>query len=120
MRPRAQSGLRIHVLDALSGTEAEGLRVEVFRLGQRAEKRCSGRLGADGVLADAALCAVGLESGEYEIVFHLGEYYRVMGCGDAAPPCLQSVTLRLAIADSLSSCEMPLRIKPGGICMVSV
>jgi 5-hydroxyisourate hydrolase len=119
-RPKAQAGLRIHVLDALRGAEAEGLRVEVFRLGQRAEKRCSGRLGTDGALADPALSGGGLEAGEYEVVFHLGEYYRGTQRGGSKPSFLESVTLRLGIADPKCSYDLPLRINPAGICMAGV
>lgn len=118
--PKAQAGLRIHVLDALRGAEAEGLRVEVFRLGQRAEKRCSGRLGTDGALVDPALGDGGLEAGEYEVVFHLGEYYRGTEPGGSKPPFLESVTLRFGIADPKRSYDLPLRINPAGICMAGV
>jgi 5-hydroxyisourate hydrolase len=119
-RTNRQSGLRIHVLDSLRGAVAEGLRVEVFRLGQRAEKRCSGRLGTDGALVDAALLGRGLAAGEYEIVFHLGEYYRGTEREGSKPPFLESVTLRLGIADPKRSYDLPLRITPAGICMPGV
>ncbi len=116
----AQAGLRIQVLDAQRGAVAEGLRVEVFRLGQRAEKRCSGRLGTDGALVDPALLGGSLEAGEYEVVFHLGEYYRGVEPAGSKPPFLESVTLRLGIADPGCSYDLPLRIKPAGICMAGV
>lgn len=114
LRTSARPGLRIEVLDALRGAVAEGLRVEIFRLGQDAEKRCSGRLGTDGALVDRAL-----EAGEYEIVFHLGEYYRAIDRG-SRQPVLESVTLRLGIADTKCAYELPLRINPFGICMPGV
>jgi len=120
VRTKAQAGLRIHVLDSLRGAVAEGLRVEVFRLGQRAAKRCSGRLGADGALADPALRGGGLEAGEYEVVFHLGEYYRRIEPGGSKPSFLESVTLRLGIADPKCFYDLPLRISPAGICMARV
>ncbi|HEV8096827.1 MAG TPA: hydroxyisourate hydrolase [Burkholderiales bacterium] len=112
--PRTGAGLRIEVLDALRGAVAEGLRVEIFRLGQDAEKRCSSRLGTDGALVDAAL-----DVGEYEIVFHLGEYYRAVDRG-SRQPLLESVTLRLGIGDPQCSYDLPLRISPSGICMPGV
>jgi 5-hydroxyisourate hydrolase len=117
---RPKAGLRIHVLDTLRGAAAEGLRVEVFRLGQGAEKCCSGRVGTDGALAGAALRGDSLGAGEYEVVFHLGEYYRGIGTGGSPPPVLESVTLRLGIADAERSYELPLHIKPSGICMPGV
>lgn len=112
-----QAGLRIHVLDSLRGDVAEGLRVEVFRLGRGAEKRCSGRLGGDGALVDPALQGNGFEAGEYEIVFHLGEYYRDLEREESKLPFFESVTLRLEIADQGSPYNLPLRINPVGICM---
>jgi 5-hydroxyisourate hydrolase-like protein (transthyretin family) len=114
LRTEAQPGLRIRVFDALRDAAADGLRVEVFRLGQDAEKRCSGRIGSDGALVDPDL-----HGGEYEVVVHLGEYYRGFADGRARDSFLESVTLRLCIADPQRSCELPLRITPAGICMGS-
>lgn len=113
----AQAGLRIHVLDSLRGVVAEGLWVEVFRLGRGAEKRCSGRLGVDGALVDPALHGKGFEAGEYEIVIHLGEYYRGLEPEESEHPFFECVTLRLEIADQGRPYDLPLRINPAGICM---
>jgi len=104
-----QPGLRIRVFDAMREEAADGLRVEVFRLGQGAEKRCSGRIGADGVLVDS-----GLHAGEYEVVVHLGEYYRRIA---AERSFLESVTLRICIDDPRRPCDVPLRITQHGICI---
>ena len=120
MNARTHSGLRIHVVDAERGSIAEGLQVEVFRLGQGAEKRFSGRLDGNGPLVDPALRAPGLEPGEYEVVFHLGDYYRGHARAGSQPPFLESVTLQLGIADPEASYELPLRIHPLGICMPGV
>ena len=117
---KTRAGLRIHVLDMLRGVVAEGLRVEVFRLGHRAEKRYSGRLGSDGALDDPAVLDGGLEVGEYEVVFHLGEYYRGIKSGGSKAPFLESVTLRLGVADPKCLYDLPLRINPAGICMAGV
>ena len=112
LHTRALQGLRVQVFDATRNAPAAGLRVEVFRLGQDAEKRCSGRIGADGALVDPALHA-----GEYEVVIHLGEYYREAAGAKSKPSSLESVTLRLCITDPEHPCEVPLRITPHGICM---
>jgi 5-hydroxyisourate hydrolase-like protein (transthyretin family) len=111
----AQPSLRVHVFDVPREAAAAGLRVEIFRLGQDAQKRCSGRIGADGVLVDPELHA-----GEYEVVVHLGAYYRSTGNDCAAASLLESVTLRLCIADLQRSCDVSLRITPLGICMPGV
>lgn len=119
-RAQARASLRIRVLDSLRGTDAEGLVIEIFRLGQGAEKRFSGKLGANGRLVDPESRASGLEPGEYEVAFHLGDYYRRLGGRGQVPPVLQSVTLRLKIVDASLACELPLRISPLGICMTGV
>jgi 5-hydroxyisourate hydrolase len=113
----ARASLRIHVLDSARGAVAEGLLVEVLRLGQDAEKRFSGRLGADGRPVDPDRRASRLEPGEYEVVFHLGDYYRARGVDGLGPSVLQSVTLRLGIADAQLAYDLPLRISPSGIRM---
>ncbi len=112
LQAEAQPGLRVHVLDARREAAADGLRIEVFRLGQGAEKRCSGRIGTDGLLVDPDLHA-----GEYEVVVRLGEYYRAAARDGAGASLLESVTLRLCVADANRSCDVPLRITPHGISM---
>jgi 5-hydroxyisourate hydrolase len=114
------AGLRIHVLDTTRGTVAEGLRVEVFLLGKRAEKRCSGRVGPDGSLEDPALCRSRLVAGEYEVVFHVGEYFRGRKGNAPSAPLLEGVTLRLGIFEPDRAPDLPLRISPSGICMAGV
>lgn len=116
-RARGDARLRIHVLDTVRGSVAEGLRVEIFLLGKGAEKRCSGRVGADGTMADPALGRMRLEAGEYAVVFHVGEYYRGIESGAPRAPLLEGVTLRLAISSPDRLHDLPLRISPSGICM---
>ena len=100
------------MFDSLRGACAEGLRVELFRLGRDAAKRCSVRLGSNGALGDPSL-----DAGEYEVEIHLGEYYGAIESADPARPFLQSVKLRLGIAEPHGSYDLSLRITPFGICM---
>ena len=68
--------LRIEVLDATNNRAATGMRVDVFTLGARARKICGGVVDADGVVDAPVLATAPLAGGEYEVVFHIGEYFR--------------------------------------------
>jgi 5-hydroxyisourate hydrolase len=107
---RADMGkLTTHVLDTASGCPAAGVRIELYALPQRT------RLGAtvtdaDGRCAGALLAAHAFVAGEYELVFHIGDYFRARGVRLAEPPFLDSVVLRIGLADA--DYHVPLLVSP--------
>ena len=117
MQRIGRAGLRIQVLDANLGTVAQGLRVDVFLLGQKAEKLCSGKVGPDGEVNDPTLTGARLAAGDYEVVFHVGDYYRALDRNAAPVPFLEDVTLRLGIHDSARCYYLPLEIGPSSFSM---
>ncbi len=68
-------GISIHAVDVASGRPAEGLRVEIWRLATARVKIAEGRLLANGTLDHAVTRGDGIEAGEYEVLFHLGEFF---------------------------------------------
>lgn len=74
------STLSTHVLDAVSGTPATGVRVEVFSqtgAGPDPQTVGSGVTNDDGRVAE--LVPDGLTPGDYRIVFATGEWFAAQG-----------------------------------------
>ena len=104
--------LKIRVLDVTSGNAAEGLRVEVFCLGEHAVKLCSSEVSASGLVEDPVLASDAIVPGEYEVVFHVGEFYRKRGLDSSAIPFLDAVPFRFGIAHGTRQSSLPVRIGP--------
>ena len=103
--------LRIEVLDATSDRAATGMRVDVFTLGARARKICGGVVNAYGVVDAPVLASEPLASGEYEVVFHIGEYFRGRSGADARSPHLDTVPFRFATTGE-QGYVLPVRVSP--------
>ena len=103
--------LRIEVLDAMSNRAATGMRVDVFTLGARARKICSGLVDAHGVVDVPVLATAALAGGEYEVVFHVGEYFRSRGGVDGLSPHLDTVPFRFT-ATGEDGYVLPVRVSP--------
>ena len=104
-------GLRIEVRDATSNRAATGMRVDVFTLGARARKICGGVVDAYGVVDAPVLASEPLASGEYEVVFHIGEYFRGRSGTDARSPHLDTVPFRFATTGE-EGYVLPVRVSP--------
>lgn len=103
--------LRIEVLDATSNRAATGMRVDVFTLGARARKICGGIVDDAGLVEAAVLATEPLARGEYEVVFHIGEYFRSRGCVDGRAPHLDTVPFRFATTGD-EPYVLPVRVSP--------
>jgi 5-hydroxyisourate hydrolase len=68
-------GISIHAVDVASGRPAQGLRVEIWRIDPEQTRIADGRLGASGLLDQPVAQGVGVAAGEYEVRFHLGEFF---------------------------------------------
>lgn len=109
MHSRGQ--LRIEVFDAMGDRAATGMRVDVFTLGARARKICGGVVDAHGVVDAPVLATEPLASGEYEVVFHIGEYFRDRGAADDGAPHLDTVPFRFATTGA-EGYILPVRVSP--------
>lgn len=103
--------LRIEVLDATNNRAATGMRVDVFTLGARARKICGGVVDADGVVDAPVLATAPLAGGEYEVVFHIGEYFRSRSGVDARSPKLDTVPFRFTTTGE-QGYVLPVRVSP--------
>jgi len=100
--------LTTHVLDTARGRPAAGLRVDLFALddGRRLVKSVTtnddGRADAPLLEGDA------FRAGEYELLFHAGDYFKT----GAAPPFLNDIPVRFGVADPAQHYHVPLLLSP--------
>lgn len=106
-------GLTTHVLDTTHGMPGAGLKVELFRLdGDDRRLLKSVRTNADGRCDAPLLGASEVTKGVYELVFHVGDYFRMMGTALPDPPFLDRVPLRFGIGEPGKHYHVPLLISP--------
>ena len=108
------AGLTTHILDTGLGRPAAGVEIELFELkadGAR-QRIAHTRSNADG-RTEAALIAGGqARVGQFELAFHIGDYFRAQGATMAEPPFLDVVPIRFAIADPAAHYHVPLLATP--------
>ena len=107
--------LSTHVLDVASGNPARGVALELRRLAPdgAVELLAETVTNKDGRTDVPLLADAGFQAGSYEIVFHVGDYFRAQGtAGLADPPFLDQVPLRFGIADPDGHYHVPLLVSP--------
>lgn len=105
--------LTTHVLDTSGGKPAAGVLIDLYRLGETAERISSALTNEDGRCPAPLLDGEDFQAGEYELVFHAGEYFRAMGMELPDPAFLDHVVIRFGIADD-EHYHVPLLISPYG------
>ncbi len=90
--------LTTHVLDTGTGKPAAGLRIELFRLGVTREKLLETRTNADGRCDAPLLEGADFATGEYELLFHAGDYLDASGQDLPEPKFLDLIPLRFGMA----------------------
>ncbi|HYS17009.1 MAG TPA: hydroxyisourate hydrolase [Candidatus Binatia bacterium] len=109
------SGLTTHVLDTARGCPAAGLRIDLSAIDAdgRARLLKTVRTNADG--RTEALFGPGeMEAGPYELLFHVGAYFRATGGAVSDPPFLDLVPIRFAAAAAGGHYHVPLLVSPYG------
>lgn len=103
--------LTTHVLDTAQGVPAGGLEIHLFRLDDDTRYALkSTRTNNDGRCDAPLLEGDDFQSGTYELVFHVGEYFR----RKKAPSFLDLVPVRFSILDTESHYHIPLLVSPFG------
>ncbi|MDO8876834.1 MAG: hydroxyisourate hydrolase [Pseudolabrys sp.] len=104
--------LTTHVLDTTSGKPAAGVRVVLRRADER-EIVAEALTNADGRLDHPLLAGGDFRAGEYELTFHIGDYFRAQKQATAEPPFLDTVPVRFGLAGGRDY-HVPLLIQPYG------
>lgn len=108
--------LTTHVLDTSRGLPASGLHIDVLALGDNdavhpiKEVVTNGDGRTDKPLLEGAEFTVG----EYELHFHVGDYFRALGIALPDPPFLDIVCVRFGIANAERHTHVPLLVSPFG------
>ncbi|MBS9402741.1 hydroxyisourate hydrolase [Halomonas sp. TRM85114] len=107
--------LTTHVLDTAQGCPGRGIRIDVLRLQGETRTHLKRVVTNDDGRCDAPL----LEGddwvpGEYELVFHAGDYLRERGVEAIEPRFLDVIPLRFGVADADQHYHVPLLLSPYG------
>jgi 5-hydroxyisourate hydrolase len=116
MSAERQPGLTTHVLDTSRGRPVVGLRIDLSRVDADGRARLIKTVttNADG-RSDAPLLGPGeMRVGRYELLFHVGVYFRATGAVPTDPPFLGEVPVRFAIAEPSAHYHVPLLVSPYG------
>lgn len=108
------AGLSTHVLDLTSGRPAAGMTIELWFAGTRVKTVVT---NADGRTDAPLLGPDNFAAGEYELIFHVGDYFdRGGGAGDGAAAApdrfLDRVPVRFTIHDTQARYHVPLLCTP--------
>ncbi|MBB2929383.1 hydroxyisourate hydrolase [Paraburkholderia silvatlantica] len=105
--------LTTHVLDTANGRPGAGIKVELFALTGDARRALKTVTTNDDGRCDAPLLeGEALAKGEYELVFHAGDYFAALGAKVPEPRFVDRVVLRFGIADAGSHYHVPLLVSP--------
>ena len=111
----AMGRLTTHVLDTATGLPAAALQVELFRMrDDAATLLATTTTNADGRCDAPLLAGEAMIAGQYQLVFHAGDYFRQQGLELAEPLFLDRVPLRFGIADPSKHYHVPLLLSPFG------
>ncbi|MCE8010636.1 hydroxyisourate hydrolase [Halomonas daqingensis] len=107
--------LTTHVLDTAQGRPGEGIRIEVFRLSGSGRTSLKTVTTNDDGRCDAPILeGDDFQPGEYELVFHAGDYLRQQGIQADEPRFLDVIPLRFGVADASQHYHVPLLLSPYG------
>lgn len=101
-----------HVLDTANGCPAKGIKLSLYRLGDRRELIRQAMTNDDGRTDQALLQDDEAEMGHYELVFEVADYFKAKGAELDDPPFLDRITLSFAIAHADRHYHVPLLVSP--------
>jgi 5-hydroxyisourate hydrolase len=106
-------GLTTHVLDTVSGKPAEGVKIDFSVLEGNAYRLIRSVLtNADGRNGEPLLTPETMKTGQYELVFHVAEYFIKQGTVLPNPPFLDKAVIQFGMADAASHYHVPLLASP--------
>jgi 5-hydroxyisourate hydrolase len=113
VRAVGSPGLTTHMLDVASGKPAEGVRIDFSVLDGSAYRLIrTVHTNADGRTAEPLLTADTMKVGQYQLVFHIAEYFTKLGTVLPNPPFLEKAVIQFGISDASSHYHVPLLASP--------
>jgi hydroxyisourate hydrolase len=111
---KIMAGLSTHVLDIVNGGPAQGVEIELFSIGENGARLPLLRTltNADGRTDAPLISAAAARVGTFELVFHIGDYFRRSGARTTEPAFLDSIPIRFSVADPKAHYHVPLLASP--------
>ncbi|WP_299470440.1 hydroxyisourate hydrolase [uncultured Roseibium sp.] len=106
--------LTTHVLDTALGKPAMGLKIDLWRKGDTPVLVSSHVTNADGRVDGPILEGERFETGEFELLFHAGDYLKKTGQDLPKPLFLDVIPIRFGIAEPDGHYHVPLLLSPFG------
>ena len=107
--------LTTHVLDTARGCPGQGIMIDVYHLsGTKRDHLACVATNADGRCDAPLLEGDTFRAGEYELVFHAGDYLRRYHEDTSEPRFLDVIPLRFGVADESQHYHVPLLLSPYG------
>ena len=105
--------LSTHVLDTAHGCPAQGMEIELWSLvGAKPTLLKTVRTNMDGRTDQPLVAAAELQAGQYELIFHVGDYFAAKTSSAPTVPFLDRVPVRFGIAEAGASYHVPLLVSP--------
>jgi 5-hydroxyisourate hydrolase len=108
------AGLTTHVLDVTSGRPAAGVRLELFELADGSDRKLIADVvtNADGRTDKPLISADQARAGQFELIFHAGDYFRRQRAELADTLFLDIIPIRFGVADPQAHYHVPLLVSP--------
>lgn len=109
--------LTTHVLNTAAGHPAAGMRITLSRFDEETEafrEIESFATNEDGRIHSPLLEDTAFTAGQYELLFHVGEYYRNEQDQPEDSLFLEQVPVRFTVNDSEAHYHVPLLVTPYG------
>ena len=103
--------LTTHVLDTASGIPAAGIEIRLYAAGSGRVLKATAVTNTDGRTAEPLLAGEQLVTGEYELEFDVGKYFRGRGAELDDPAFLDTVVIRFAVREG-EHYHVPLLVSP--------
>jgi len=111
--PNVFGRLSTHVLDTHAGRPAQDVKIELFECYPAGKQRLAEAMtNAEGRTDQPLLANAPLRIGTYELVFHMGAYFRARGVIAAAQPFLDEVCVRFGVNEPEGHYHVPLVATP--------
>lgn len=105
-------GLTTHMLDTMNGKPAEGVTVDFSVLEDGAYKLVKTvKTNADG-RTEPLLTEQTMKTGQYQLVFHIADYFARMGATLPDPPFVENAVIQFGISDARLHYHVPLLATP--------
>jgi len=103
--------LTTHILDTAQGRPADGVPIQLYAIGTERKLIKTLRSNQDGRTDEQLLSESEFETGTWELVFSVADYFRNSGLDTDEPPFLNDISLRFSMSRD-DHYHVPLLVSP--------